>query len=242
MALANETPIYLHSLIPADNNQAKFISHQQRTLTCGSVITLTEPPFAVNITMKPRSTSSPAIQAKLSGNHHHFSARSVSHTQNGIPIIPILQASSAASQTYAKPLSLSSKQYTVPGNNDYNPSKITVRPIFAFDLGFAMTVHKAQGRTLLKVILCLAHRPSHFTQMQIQSLYVALSRVKFHTNIRLLYHSPTHFPNEVEYIAYFQPRAIVHSYLAGFQDNLPWNGPLAYRHFMNSTISNTLFT
>ena len=66
-------------------------------------------------------------------------------------------------------------KYTVPGNNDYNPSKITVQPIFALDLGFAMIVHKAQGRTLLKVILCLAHRPSRFTQMQIQSLSIASS-------------------------------------------------------------------
>ena len=198
LGLANGTPLYLHSIIPVDDNQSEFIAYQQQTLPCGSIITLTEPPFAINVTIKPRTTSSPPLKAKLSVIHHHLTQCSVAQTNTGIPIIPILQASSAASKTYAKPISLPSKQYTVPGNQGYNPSKITVRPVFPIDLGFAMTVHKAQGCTLLKVILCLADRPSRLTQMQIQSLYVALSRVKLHSNIRLLYHSPNHSPDEVE--------------------------------------------
>ena len=43
------------------------------------------------------------------------------------------------------------------GNNyDWGPSKVEVKYIIPFELGFSMTLHKAQGRTLDSIILCLS--------------------------------------------------------------------------------------
>ena len=43
-----------------------------------------------------------------------------------------------------------------------------------------------QGRTIRKVILAISEHPNNFIRMKWEGLYVALSRVKFSDDIRLL--------------------------------------------------------
>ena len=68
----------------------------------------------------------------------------------------------------------------------YKPSYVKIRNIFPFDLGFSMTIHKAQGRTLISVILALSERPTHKTQIDYCEFFVALSRVKESEDIRYI--------------------------------------------------------
>jgi Viral (Superfamily 1) RNA helicase len=66
--------------------------------------------------------------------------------------------------------------------------KVTTKDIFPYELAFAMTVHKAQGRTIPRVVLALAHRENSNNQMSYASIYVALSRVKLTSDLRIMYH------------------------------------------------------
>ena len=59
---------------------------------------------------------------------------------------------------------------------------------FPFDLAFSMTVHKAQGRTIKRVVLDLTNHPTHYSRMEFAAIFVAMSRVKTSEHIRLLAH------------------------------------------------------
>ncbi len=54
-----------------------------------------------------------------------------------------------------------------------------------FDLGFAATFHKIQGKTVPKIILCLNKVPRDLGQLSTQSLYVGLTRVKRNEDMRI---------------------------------------------------------
>ena len=232
LGIANGTQMRLHSIIPLDQDQQNYILYQQRHLPFGSIITLSQPPFAINVTVKPKTTTSPILQHKLQTIANQLRQCAFAFTEDNLPIIPLVQPSISS---LSKPISISSKKYTVPGGSSFNISKVEVRPNFPFELGFAMTVHKAQGRTLSKVILCLAERPLKLTQMGIQSLYVSLSRVKFASDIRILYHNSMQNTTELEYIAYLESHKIVQSFFAGFVAEKTWNGPVALSHYTNTS-------
>lgn len=62
--------------------------------------------------------------------------------------------------------------------------QVQIKPTMDLDLGFALTVHKCQGATLGKVILDIGVNP--FKPISIQMLYVALTRVRSGSDLRLL--------------------------------------------------------
>eukprot|EP00957_Ditylum_brightwellii_P124102 9459651-Ditylum_brightwellii.AAC.1 len=53
-------------------------------------------------------------------------------------------------------------------------------------MGLVMTFHKAQGRTMAKVILVLAKRPAGFHLMLHSGLLASLTRIENHNDIRIL--------------------------------------------------------
>ena len=235
LQLVNGTQMILHSLTPSTKEQETFIRHQQQSLPHGSIITLMEPPASIHVVPNSFSTHSPVMEAKLSTINNYLLSCSVETTHDGRPILPLFPGNSPTSQCYAKPINLKLREYTVPGSSGlYLPSKITVREHFPFDLGFAMTIHKAQGRTLNKIILCLTSRPEALLQMTLASLYVALSRVKHHNDIRILYHSLQQNTVEIEYLSFLNANNNIHCYYNGFQQDTPWNGQLAYETYRQS--------
>jgi hypothetical protein len=52
-----------------------------------------------------------------------------------------------------------------------------------------MTVHKAQGWTIKRVVLDLNFHSNHYSHMKFAAVFVALSHVKCWDHIRLLLHS-----------------------------------------------------
>jgi hypothetical protein len=51
-----------------------------------------------------------------------------------------------------------------------------------------MTVHKAQGRTVQRVVLGLANRPTVALQLNFAAVFAVLSRIKCSDHLRILYH------------------------------------------------------
>ena len=109
--------------------------------------------------------------------------------------------------------------YTVKGGADYGyrPSKAKVRSHFPFDLGFAMTDHKSQGRTMRKLTLVISERPVAISQLNWSAIYVALSRVEKREDIRFLLEDHEHC-GSVMYVTRLRPNADVKLYFSRFKN------------------------
>jgi hypothetical protein len=102
--------------------------------------------------------------------------------------------------------------------------------MFPLDLAFAMTIHKAQGRTIPKVILALESRPSYNLQMEFPAIFVAMSRVKKGDDMRILYTFDSHssFEDAFSYLTKLKPNMAVSLFYSGYlNDNGPWHPQLA---------------
>jgi hypothetical protein len=149
-------------------------------------------------------------------------------------IIPLLE----------KRFKTSSVRHTVirGGQNGlFKPSKARIVARFPVEPAFVITVHKAQGRTLDKVILALSHRHGNRCQMVYAALYVALSRVHHRNDIRLLLSGLTSVSqwSSLEYISALQPDKCNSAFFAGYSQNRRtwktdcWNAPSAYKEYKN---------
>ena len=68
----------------------------------------------------------------------------------------------------------------------YDVSKVPLRDHFCIEPGFCITLHKAQGRTIRRLILSISDHPYQKLRHKWEGLYVGLSRVEYNEHIRLL--------------------------------------------------------
>ena len=108
-------------------------------------------------------------------------------------------------------------------------SSVGVNDVFAFQLAFAMTVHKAQGRTIDKVVIDLHDQPTVGSRLAFEGVFVAISRVRSRKNLRLLPHGNT-FEKAYGYITKLRPSPQATAFYRGFEvdenspeDGLCWN-------------------
>ena len=113
------------------------------------------------------------------------------------------------------------------GGKDFQPSRVEVRPLFPLEPGIAITIHKAQGRTIQKIILSLSKRYTHNIDIQYAALYVALSRVRCKEDIRLFLHQDFSGVPDMERILYInslKPDKSINAFFEGYKnDNETWN-------------------
>ena len=116
----------------------------------------------------------------------------------------------------------------------YQPSHVyTTRPVL-FELGFSITIHKAMGKTIDKVILALSDRPSRFSQIHYNGFYVAMSRVKRGDDIRLLIDTGVGIAS-LNYLKELTMSANIKHYFDGFgKDTLKWNQNLIYESMLKT--------
>ena len=102
-------------------------------------------------------------------------------------------------------------------------SEAKIKPVLAFDLAFAMTVHKAQGRTIQRVVLALDSRSLQQNQLKHASIFVGLSRVKKGEHIRLLEHNRGSLlggrPRALGHMSHLLPQKTINMFNAGFKNN-----------------------
>ena len=124
-----------------------------------------------------------------------------------------------------------------PRNSEFQPTRAIVLNYIPFELGFAMTLHKAQGRTLPAVILALSHRPMPSAQMTFEGIFVALSRVKSADDIRILLSNPNDYTS-LRYITQLNASTHIQEFFAGFSENHnKWDRIKAYE----ARLSNVLY-
>ena len=216
--LANGTPIRHHSItLPNAQEENEFQKKIQRSPT-GSIITLNTPPLSVNVIPFPKHDNdkeqSDDMQTDLQDH-------SIATTENGNIVIPIIH-SHADKKDYKTCLVRGGAKYS------FRPCLVDIVDYFPIELSFAMTIHKAQGRTIQRVILALEERPNHLIQMTFSSIYVALTRVKHSDHIRILHHTNPPDYRRLGYITKLHPEKEIFQFFAGFtKDKSTWNAKLA---------------
>ncbi|CAB9516444.1 helicase PIF1 [Seminavis robusta] len=186
LALVNGSPVTAHSL--TFSNQEEFSRVQDLLLgphppPYGSEITIQEP-LSVNMLINPSLDSKP-ISTKRQQQLDRLKSFSLLPTNSStndnivIPLTPSIASSKRSDYS----------RFTYETGNPFTSiGTAEIRPPFAFDLAFSFTVHKAQGRTLHRVVLDLTNHPTHYSQLEFAAVFVAMSRVKDKRHIRLLCH------------------------------------------------------
>ena len=220
LGLANGTPIKLHSRLTfATREQLMAVRSQIRSLPPGSVVTLDEPPLSVNIEILSTFDSKTTPSAKKMAQIDILKKHSIVKGETIIPI-PIMR-------THCK-----THAFSVHSTSGI--SKAHTRELFPFEMSFAMTVHKAQGRTIPRVVLALSHRDNAHSQMSCASTHVALSRVKHRDNLRILMHNSGPRPGilALKCITHLKHCIHVLDYYSGFPEKTQsgkWNSAKSLR-------------
>ena len=209
--IINGTQYTYEELIFSDASQECKARLQMATAACGEVITLEEPPFAI------------IVQAAALHKDDGWTNLSMDNEGDKV-VIPMLDLCRDSK----------GESLIVNGGVDYLLSTITVQNRFPLEPGFVITVHKAQGRTLRRIIIALSEwyaRKCNFTYVH---LYVAMSRVKRGCDIRLLIHTDVGGDvdwDTISYVTTLRPNPAIKAYFTGFKDtegHLPkWNKELA---------------
>ena len=122
--------------------------------------------------------------------------------------------------------------FTLPGTPPSTCS-INIKQPFPYDLAFAMTVHKAQGRTIPRVIIAVRQHPNPMSSMNYAALFVALSRVKQGSHLRLIEPSSTVDTRASIYkwlLTTLSPNTDIAPFIHGFLPTQQWQFRRATAH------------
>lgn len=131
------------------------------------------------------------------------------------------------------------KSYNYSNGDSFQPySTAEVNDTIPYQLGFAMTIHKAQGTTIDKVVIDLYCQPSGSRWLKFDGVFVALSRVRSRADLRLLRHEGSSFEEAYCYITKLLPSLNVTSFYRGFHgvsaEGQTWNPSLALEGSSNA--------
>ena len=178
IGIANGTGIRYHSVSFEDPKRNEELHSLIESTPQGGTIILEEPPDYINVEMYPDlDEDTDDDRQKKKKLRQMWTYGSLDNTGQKI-VIPIS----------AKGAQIKTKLEVVGGSGTagYKPSKAELQDHFPLEPAFAMTVHKAQGRTIKKLILAISKHPLQQLQMKWESVYTALTRVRKAEDIRLL--------------------------------------------------------
>ena len=249
LGLVNGAPLELHSLTFSSGEEYGRLMELLNSQECpphGSEIEVDEP-LSVNVRVIPSLDGNKALSPtrerqmhhlrKLS-LHHHLEVSDQHHGHENGPDVPpgtsLIQGDKCQEDNIVIPLTThvcqglrnsgDDNKFTYATHNPISPFAFAyVRNPFPFDLAFSMTIHKAQGRTLRRVVIDLTHHPNHYCRLNYAAVFVALSRVKCREHIRLLRHplSPGQLFNWAEtykYLTSLRPDRDVAAFYHGYSN------------------------
>ena len=218
LALVNGAPTTTHSLTFTDHQELERIQsliNGPNMKPFGSIITIEQPAsvnLRVNVTLDGKAISTKRQQQLLQlkkislpiDNTIHFATDQPSPSSAKTTISPVDDSQQISADTIII-IPVTPEMCTHDrGNNKWRNctfkcsfdcitkiGKVNILEPIPFELGFAMTIHKAQGRTLQRIIIDLTDRKTFYSKMKLAAVYVAFSRVKNRHHIRLLeYQTP----------------------------------------------------
>ena len=217
LKMVNATRVRYHSLSFDNHAQEEYVRLQTASLPPGSTITLTEPPHSINVILVDEeledadddafSESEKAERA----SHRAFNIQSWSDRTlvKGRIVVPLIKKRYKAKRWDTVP---------IPRGRGYRESRLQISYHFPVELGFSITIHKSQSRTLRRVIIALSQHAQTISNLSYASVYVAMSRVKRGEHIRLLLHDRGHTErwNSLLYLRNLRPDKYIKPFFEGF--------------------------
>jgi len=101
----------------------------------------------------------------------------------------------------------------------YKVSTLPMKDCFPVEPAFSVTIYKAQGRTIRRLIIFVSRHPVSLLRMSWEGLYVALSRVKYRDHIRLAVNRDTLEKEKeaMEYMVELKKNKYTDSFFRGFK-------------------------
>ena len=202
LGLVNAQSCFYHSLIPRNTEDQRCI--EQAILSFDTrIVTLRDSPVAINIKLDTNIVDT--FKDTIKNALHMLSIGS-----NSDIVIPIGNGSHGGD-----PMNVISIENFLDQMADAR-----VIPHFPLELDFAITVNKAEGQTLAKIIPVLSQRPYH--NFNYEALNVTFTRVKQGQDIRIFTVGDTAEEKEqsILYIEQLRPHPGIKVLFAGFQN--PW--------------------
>ena len=211
--LCNGTRAKYDSLLLDDESLREFKRQAKEKRT---VITLPHPPLGINITIDDndivQTRNWNGFLQPSCDDHHDRNNKSTEHPK--CITIPI--------RTVPKRFNTNEKPvYIVPSSYIIRPSRVKISPHFPICGGFAITVDKAQGQTLDRVIVALSSRELELCNFKYAGVYVALSRVREAKHLRLLLkgeNTKTKW-DSLQYLLNLQKCESIDAYFNGFNES-----------------------
>ena len=203
LMIGNGSKVKYHSLSFATKDQEKHVGRLIQNSKPGEIITLDFAPSYVNVELY-QDKFKEDVKHKL----HSMKIQTDDPNLEGKIIIPLT--------SYRKPPNLKAMP-TMITETCYQPARVSIVPMFPLQLGAAVTVDKAQGRTIDKVVVCLSQKSNKIMDMNRNSIFVALSRVQKRDDLRLLIHDEQDKRKELQYISQLEIDQFYFDYLNGFE-------------------------
>jgi len=230
--LANGTMMRYHSISPGSDEIEKYLLEETSRVPPGGVITLNKPPEIINVEVFPDlegdDDNTKDLNRRLRREWTHGRIEDGDEGEDGDRRVIIPVAKDSSLKTKSEPVRGAG---TAGRGTKYHPSSVSLQDHFPLELGFAMTVHKAQGRTIRRLILSLSCHPCGTLRLSWEALYVALSRVRRRDDIRILLKQGMD-RKDLDYVSALKKDKYVGYYFSGFRyedDGSPprWDRDLA---------------
>jgi hypothetical protein len=221
VALVNGSPVKCHSLVFTSKKQDDDVRQQMAEKPFGSEILLTEPPY-VNVSIQKSLDGKKPSKRRLK-QLDLLRKQSIVSNEIVIPIEPLKHSeiSEGDCTTY---------RFRDPSQQWRPLTQVWLKPPFPFDLAFSMTIHKAQSRTIPKIIIALTQPLSAYNRMKFAAVFVAFSRVTHSANLRILRHKQQDPVLDFDYLTKLLPCKFTCQFYAGYENNVgQWNKARALR-------------
>jgi len=207
LGLANGTQVRYHSISFAKEEDTKDFNDKVSESQPGEVIELRKRPDIINVELFPDVPGDSKKQQK-DNERKRREWKYGSITDDGKIVIPITPHESKHVKWHHEICR------GFGGGYRCRPSKVDCTDHFPIEPAFAVTLHKAQGRTIGKVILSLSEHPNHLLRLKWEALYVGLSRVRHRDDIRILVRSMDR--STLDYISDLKKDKHVKDFFNGF--------------------------
>ena len=211
LMIGNGSKVKYHSLSFDSEDKTNIVERLIKKSNPGEIITLDFPPSCVNVELYQDKLKED-VKRKL----HKVKIQTDDPELEGKIIIPLTP--------YRKAPNLKTMP-TMITETCYQPARVSILPMFPLQLGAAVTVDKAQGRTIDKVVVCLSQKSNNILDMNRNSIFVALSRVQKRDDLRLLIHDKQNVRKELQYISQLETDQFYFDYLNGFEPSTNMDNP-----------------